>query len=100
MLLMVVLAAAACTENAPAPAFGVLVRETNAGLMIEVVRKNSPASKAELMRGDVLTRIGDTPMRQLSDYQAAVSRYRGQTVEVIVVRDAKELGKHVAIGGT
>ena len=52
------------------------------GLKIIAVIKDSPAAKANIVKGDILLRMGDVELAKADDLFAAVKRYAGQTVQV------------------
>lgn len=57
------------------------------GLRIIAVIKESPASKANIFRGDTLLKVGDIELGSPDDLFAAVKRYAGQTVPVELERN-------------
>ena len=87
--------------KAPTPIFGAFIREptaderkqigSNTGLILAVVIKNSPTFNADLFKGDVLKRVGDIQLTDLQGFKAAMLRYAGQKVNVVVLRDGKPL---------
>ncbi len=56
------------------------------GLTAIAVIKDSPAAKAHLTKGDSLLKIGEQALEKPEDLFAAVKRYAGQTVQVVVQR--------------
>jgi len=52
------------------------------GLKIIAVIKDSPAAKANIVKGDMLLSMGDVELAKADDLFAAVKRYAGQTVQV------------------
>jgi len=93
--------------KAPTPVLGVYVREptaderkqigSNTGLIVVAVIKNTPAFSADLFKGDVLKRIGDTQPTDLDAFSAALLRYAGQKVNVVLLRDGKEITKVIQL---
>lgn len=66
--------------------------DSKPGLRVIAVVKESPAAKAAIQGGDVLTRIGDVELSKPEMLTQAAQRYAGQTVEVLYQRgndDAK-----------
>ena len=59
------------------------------GLKVLAVIKDSPAAKANLLRGDVLKKIGDVVLEQPDSLFAAVKQYQGQSVEIAYDRDGQ-----------
>ncbi len=68
--------------------------------VINVVRGNSPAYEAGIKSGDELTRIQDTPVSRIMEVRQALGRYYGgDTIQVTVSRDQKELTFPVTLIG-
>ena len=59
------------------------------GLKLLAVIKDSPAVKAHLLRGDVLTKIGDVILEQPNALYTAVKKYQGMQVEVAYEREGE-----------
>lgn len=68
-----------------------------AGLKVIAVVQDSPAAKAAIMRGDALLKIGDISLVKPDDLFAAVKRYAGQTVPVVLQRENEKLTTSVAL---
>lgn len=68
-----------------------------AGLKVIAVVQDSPAAKAAIMRGDALLKIGDISLVKPEDLFAAVKRYAGQTVPVVLQRENEKLTTSVAL---
>lgn len=63
-----------------------------AGLRLSGTAKNSPAEKAGLKEGDIIIQFGRYKVANIQDFAYALSRYKaGDTVEIIVKRDKKQL---------
>jgi serine protease Do len=61
------------------------------GVLVRSVEKGSRAEKAGLRAGDVITRIGDQPIHDSTDFTSAMhSRSKGGAIPVGVIRDRKE----------
>ena len=60
------------------------------GVLVRSVEKGSRADKAGLRAGDVITRVGDQPVHDTSDFTHAVHSHSAGTVNVAVIRDKKE----------
>lgn len=61
------------------------------GVLVRSVEKGSRAEKAGLRAGDVITRIGDQPVHDTSDFSSAMhSRSKGGSISIGVIRDRKE----------
>jgi hypothetical protein len=65
------------------------VRNGN-GVLVRSVEKGSRADKAGLRAGDVITRVGDQPVHDTSDFSHALHSHGAGSVNVGVIRDKKE----------
>jgi len=85
----------------PTPLLGLHVQrerpDDDAGLEVMAVIKSSPAADAGLLRGDVLTRIGDVELHKPEQLSQAAQRYSGQSVELVWRRGDNELMKSVTL---
>lgn len=65
--------------------------ESADGMLLAGVRDNSPASKAGLLKGDVVIKFGKFDIKNVYDYTYALQEYKpGDEIEVIVVRSKTE----------
>ncbi|GAB4411996.1 MAG: hypothetical protein OHK0039_17630 [Bacteroidia bacterium] len=83
-------------SNQPRPRFsvtlGVMPDYTfqGTGMRIDAVSEGKPAQAAGIKGGDVLTQIGELPIRDMSSYMQALSMFqKGDKVKVILLRDGK-----------
>jgi Do/DeqQ family serine protease len=61
------------------------------GILVSDVAQGSPAEQADLRRGDVLTRIHNIPLKEISDYRDALSEFApGEQVRVGFIRKGQE----------
>jgi serine protease Do len=60
------------------------------GVLVRSVEKGSRADKAGLRAGDVITRVGDQPVHDTSDFTHALHSHSAGSVSVGLVRDKKE----------
>jgi hypothetical protein len=67
------------------------------GLKILAVIKESPAAKAAILKGDDLLKMGEADINKPDDLFAAVKRYQGQTIPVIVKRGEQEMTMSVTL---
>lgn len=66
--------------------------DSNEGLKLDGVREDSPAAKAGLKAGDVITRLAGRDVRNVYDYTYALGEMKaGQEYEVEILRDGKPL---------
>ncbi|HEX9917416.1 MAG TPA: Do family serine endopeptidase [candidate division Zixibacteria bacterium] len=67
-------------------------REKNRGVVIAQVDKDSPAEKAGLKKGDIITQIGTQNINNQSDWDEIVSLAKaGETLNVAYLREGKEM---------
>jgi len=64
--------------------------KNGSGVLVRSVEKGSSAEKAGLRAGDVITRVGDQPVNDTSDFTHALHSHGAGTVSVAVIRDKKE----------
>jgi membrane-associated protease RseP (regulator of RpoE activity) len=60
------------------------------GVLVRSVEKGSRAEKAGLRAGDVITRVGDQPVHDTSDFTHALRAHSAGSVAVSLIRDKKE----------
>jgi serine protease Do len=60
------------------------------GVLVRSVEKGSRADKGGLRAGDVITRVGDQPVHDTSDFTRALHTHSSGSVNVGVIRDKKE----------
>jgi len=66
------------------------------GMRIDGVREDKPAYQAEILKGDIVLKMGDLEVVDMMSYMEALSKFNpGDTVEVTVLRDGKEIKKKV-----
>jgi Zn-dependent M28 family amino/carboxypeptidase len=62
------------------------------GMKLDGVRPGSPAEKAGLRAGDIIAKLGKTPIKNVYDYTYALGEIRaGEEVEVLIRRDGKDM---------
>jgi len=60
---------------------------TNRGVLVHAVIKGSPAFNADVMRGDVITKIGEDITPDRKSFGATMQQYAGQEVVLETYRD-------------
>lgn len=75
------------------------------GVLVRSVVAGSAAEQAGIKAGDVITKVDDTSVRTPSDLSSRIRGSRGKTVDLVVMRDHKEMTVNVMIadqqgGGT
>ncbi|KAF0208919.1 MAG: putative serine protease [Actinobacteria bacterium] len=72
---------------------------TEAGALVQNVVEGSPAQAGGLKAGDIIVRIADKKVLSVEDVFTAIrSQKVGQTIDVLVVRDAGEMTLKVKLG--
>ncbi len=62
------------------------------GLHVDGVTDGKPASKAGVLKGDVVVRLGTNKVKNMQDYMKALSSFKkGETTEVEVLRDGRSM---------
>jgi serine protease Do len=64
--------------------------KNGSGVLVRSVEKGSSAEKAGLRAGDVITRVGDQPVHDTSDFTHALHSHGAGSLSVAVIRDKKE----------
>lgn len=86
----------------PVPYLGLNIRESEEGMTIEQVRKNSPADFAGLQKGDILTGFNGKSLKGVKPYQfvteiLGIEQY-GSEAQILVKRDESFLPGKIVIG--
>jgi len=71
--------------------------DSNIGLRVLAVIKDSPAYQAGLLRGDQLIAINDKALEKPEDLTGYVSKRHGETVTIRYLRDEKEYSKQIKL---
>jgi serine protease Do len=78
---------------------GVVTEDHDKGALVEEVQKETPAEKAGLQKGDIITKVGDKKIESPSDLSEAVhSKKPNDEVEISYLRDGKEKKAKVKLG--
>lgn len=73
--------------------------EASRGLLVVMVEPGGPAEKAGLMLGDIVLALGDKPLSQTGDVQAALDPERvGQAVTLRILRGGEARDVSVVVG--
>lgn len=66
------------------------------GMRIDGVREGRPAHGAQLVKGDIVMKMGEYDVKDMMSYMECLSKFEpGQTVEVVVKRDNELVSKSV-----
>jgi hypothetical protein len=72
---------------------------TTNGLNITGVKPGSPAEKGGLKAGDIIVRIGEVEVADIEGLAEGLRKYKaGQTVDIVVKREGKEVASKVTLG--
>lgn len=71
--------------------------QSNKGVRVAIVVKDSPAFRSDILKGDVLRRIGETEIYDAKSFGNTVQKYEGQNVFITIYRNGKLLKKQVQI---
>jgi serine protease DegS len=78
-----------------AESFGV---DTDKGVVVTNIIRNGPADKAGLDRGDIITRINQTPVNNVRETLNAISSiHPGKTVVIELIRNGKHIQKRAKV---
>ena len=67
------------------------------GLKIDGVSPGKPAEVAGLKKGDIIIRMGETPIKDMMSYMEALANYdKGDNTIVVVLREGKQIELQVA----
>lgn len=89
------------------PILGVVARDltpeirqsigSNKGVFVNAVIRNSPAFRADILKGDILRKIGDVDLYDSKSYQEALGKFAGQKIIIEILRNGKELQKEIQL---
>jgi hypothetical protein len=89
-------------ESRSAPAFKVTLSVipdylyNEAGMRIDGVNEGGPASKAGLIKGDIVKKMGDLEITDMMSYMKALSIYeKGQTITIVIDRAGELIEKEL-----
>ncbi len=86
-------------EFPPRPYIGIWGVDGTNGFLLQSVDADSPASRAGLKAGDVVTRFNNQTIRDVLSYQQVLARTRpGSEATLRVRRDGKEMTLRVTVG--
>jgi len=66
---------------------------SNKGVLVNVVIKNSPAFRADILKGDILRKINGIKLYDAKSFNETVANFAGQKILVEIIRDGKDLQK-------
>ena len=80
--------------------YGILVpNDVNNGMLIINIEENSPASKVELKKGDIITKIAGKKTNDLKDFKYELYQHSpGEEIEITYIRDGVEKNAKITLG--
>lgn len=72
-------------------------RESNIGVLAQVIVDGSPAYLADILPGDLIVRIGSDPVQSPENFMELVNKYQGQAVTIGLERGDRGMEKQVQI---
>lgn len=70
---------------------------SNKGVIVYAVNKNSPAFVADILKDDILKKIGEKEILDAKSFQDILEQYSGKRVEVLLLREGKEIRKAIRL---
>jgi len=62
------------------------------GMRLDGVKEDRPAANAKLVKGDIIIKMGDMDIVDMMSYMQALGKHeKGQTIDIVIRRDGKEL---------
>ena len=71
--------------------------QTNEGVLIIAIRRESPAFKAELLPGDIVLTVGEIPIYDNDSLLGAIEKSKGREVAILLRRQRTKVTKKVLI---
>ncbi|WP_144162831.1 PDZ domain-containing protein [Paraburkholderia sp. BCC1885] len=91
----------------PNPVLGIDIRDltpqqrailqTNKGVTVNAVQKDTPAYDADLLKGDILKSVGSIEVTDGRELQQLLQKFAGQKVKVEFIRDGKLVSKDIKL---
>jgi hypothetical protein len=69
------------------------------GVLVGVVRNNSPAARAGLKKGDHIIKLGDTPIDDLDDIRSALDKFKDGDKTTLSVRRGRKIVRLTVVFG-
>lgn len=70
---------------------------SNKGALVIAVDRNSPAFRADILKGDILRRINEVELYDANNFHNIIVNFAGQKVVVEILRDGKEIRKEIQL---
>ena len=70
---------------------------SNKGALVIAVIKGSPAFRADILKGDILKKISNVDIYDVSSVQDALGQHAGEEVTVEILRDGKTIEKQIKL---
>lgn len=73
--------------------------QTNQGTVVYCIVDDSPAFKADLLPGDIITAMAGVKVQNTKTYLQMIYEHKGKETSVTLIRDGKKIDKTVQING-
>lgn len=70
---------------------------SNKGVIVSVIIKGSPAFVSDILKDDILKRIGEKEILDTKSFQDILEQYAGKKVEIFLIREGKEIRKELQL---
>jgi hypothetical protein len=71
--------------------------QSNKGVRVDLVVKNTPAYEADILKGDFIKQIAEDPILDTKSFFKAIDKHEGTTVKIMLIRNGQEITKEVSI---
>ncbi len=71
--------------------------QTNRGLLVTTIVDGTPAYLNDILPGDILISVNDVPIAGNADFSSQMQHYRGQAVNLTVIRGTDKISKKVTL---
>lgn len=72
--------------------------QSNKGVEVIIVVKNTPGFSADIFKGDIIKQMGNTEITDDKAYQAALDKYEGKETDITIYRNGNLITKKIHLG--
>ncbi len=72
--------------------------QRNTGVFIDLVMDDSPAFRANIMRGDIVIQLAEKPISTVQEFIELLPSYAGQKVFVKIIRGDQPIDLEIQLG--
>jgi hypothetical protein len=69
--------------------------QSNKGIVVYAVVRDTPAFRADILDGDILKRINETEIMDAKHFSEIIGNFAGKSVRILILREGKEITKEV-----